>query len=238
MKIGFLGTGEITSAMVAGLGSGDRSACDQAWCPPRNAEAAATLAGRFPQVSVAASNQQVVDDCETVVIAVRPQIAQDVLAELQFRSGQNVISLVSGLPVRRLLELVALTSEPRGPERCRCPTPRSGAARRRSSRRDAVAFELFHLAAALPSKWIPKDRVRPRCVLRPRPWQRISPSRMALLRGSRAMASRRRRHADTWLKSSRGWRRLHSKLPIKAFPELAAEHVRPRAAPTSNFSAT
>ncbi len=144
MKIGFLGTGEITSAMVTGLSSGDEAPAIVV--SPRNAEAAAMLAGRFPRVSVAASNQQVVDDCETVVIAVRPQIAQDVLAAVQFRSGQNVVSLVSGLPVRRLLELVAPAS------RVVRAVPLPSTAKRRCPTaifpRDAVAFELFNSLGA------------------------------------------------------------------------------------------
>jgi pyrroline-5-carboxylate reductase len=65
------------------------------------------MANRFENVSVAASNQELVDECETIVIAVRPQIAQEVLAALRFPAHANVISLVSGLPARRLAELTA-----------------------------------------------------------------------------------------------------------------------------------
>ena len=104
-KLGFLGTGAITSAMVTGLrASGDRRAIVLS---PRNAAVSAALANRFENVSVAASNQELIDQCDTIVIAVRPQIAQEVLAALRFPAGANVISLVSGLPVRRLAELAA-----------------------------------------------------------------------------------------------------------------------------------
>lgn len=105
-KLGFLGTGAITSAMVTGL-----KALGQDTLPivlsPRSAAVAADLANRFENVSVAASNQELVDECETIVIAVRPQVAQEVLAALRFPARANVISLVSGLPVRRLAELTA-----------------------------------------------------------------------------------------------------------------------------------
>jgi len=104
MKLGFLGTGAITSAMVTGLNlSGGRPIV----LSPRNAAMAAGLARQFPQVTVGASNQQVVDECATVVIAVRPQIAEGVLAELRFRPDHDVISLVSGYSVHRLSGLVA-----------------------------------------------------------------------------------------------------------------------------------
>jgi pyrroline-5-carboxylate reductase len=106
IKLGFLGTGAITSAMVTGLSSvgGEGPSIRLS---PRNAAVAADLANRFPQVSVAASNQAVVDESEIVVIAVRPQIAETVLRELRFRADHGVISLVSGYSLRRLLGLVA-----------------------------------------------------------------------------------------------------------------------------------
>jgi pyrroline-5-carboxylate reductase len=127
MQIGFLGTGAITAAIVTGLNSGGEG--PEIRLSPRNAAIAAELENRFPRVSVASSNQAVLDECEVAVIAVRPQIAPEVLSELRFRGSHNVISLVSGLPIRRLRELVAPATRiaravplPSTAKR-RCPTP-------------------------------------------------------------------------------------------------------------------
>ncbi|HUB78996.1 MAG TPA: NAD(P)-binding domain-containing protein [Bryobacteraceae bacterium] len=106
MKLGFIGTGAITSAIVTGLSS-PPDAGDPILVSPRNPQIAADLAARFPGVSVAASNQAVLDWCDTVLIAVRPQIARGVLAELTFHPRHHVVSLVSGLSVRQLSALVA-----------------------------------------------------------------------------------------------------------------------------------
>jgi pyrroline-5-carboxylate reductase len=105
MNLGFIGTGAITTAMVSGLSSegGPRQTIRLS---PRNAAIAACLAGRFDNVSVCASNQQVLDESDTVVLAVRPQVAQEVLSRLRFSSGQIVISLVPGFSVRRVGDLV------------------------------------------------------------------------------------------------------------------------------------
>jgi pyrroline-5-carboxylate reductase len=73
---------------------------------PRNAAVAANLASQFDQVSVAGSNQEVLDCSEIVVLAVRPQVAAEVLSGLRFSSNQTVISLVAGFPTRRIAELV------------------------------------------------------------------------------------------------------------------------------------
>src|SRR5579872_6679391 len=105
MTLGFLGTGAITSAIVTGLHAASSGYSTRV--SPRNPDVAADLARRFPEVSIASSNQQVVDDSDTVVIAVRPQIAEAVLAELRFRPDHQVISLMSGFMVARVAVLVA-----------------------------------------------------------------------------------------------------------------------------------
>jgi pyrroline-5-carboxylate reductase len=106
MTFGFLGTGSITSAVVTGLSSsGD--AFQSIRVSPRNPQTAADLVRRFPGVSIASSNQDVLDSSDTVVVAVRPPIAREVLAELRFRPGHRVISLVSGLTLESLAALVA-----------------------------------------------------------------------------------------------------------------------------------
>lgn len=106
MRVGFLGTGAITSAMVTGL-SATKGEYEMV-LSPRNAVVAADLARRFPSVAIASSNQAVLDACETVVIAVRPQIAEEVLKELRFSADHSVVSVVSGFPVARLARLAGV----------------------------------------------------------------------------------------------------------------------------------
>jgi pyrroline-5-carboxylate reductase len=106
MNLGFVGTGAITSAMVTGLSS-DGAPRHAIHVSPRNSVIAADLAHRFPSVSIAASNQDVLDRSEMVVLAVRPQIAPEVIAELRFRPDHRVVSLVSGLSLQRASGLSA-----------------------------------------------------------------------------------------------------------------------------------
>ena len=105
MPLGFIGTGEITLSIVTGLSSSDVTTYS-IWLSPRNSAIANGLANRFPGISVASCNQEVLDHSDTIVIAVRPLAARDVLAELRFRPDHQVISLVSALSLRSLCELV------------------------------------------------------------------------------------------------------------------------------------
>ena len=93
MKLGFIGCGTITAAIITGLNSAGHGAAIAV--SPRNAQVAAGLARRFANVSVAATNQAVVDASDVAVLAVRPQILAEVLAELRFRPDHQVISLVA-----------------------------------------------------------------------------------------------------------------------------------------------
>ena len=95
MRLGFIGTGTITAHIVRGL-QGSALADWPVVLSPRNPEIAAELAV-LPVVTVAASNQAVVNACDIVILAVRPQIAQDVLSGLRIAPDQLVISLIAGL---------------------------------------------------------------------------------------------------------------------------------------------
>lgn len=101
MRLGFIGTGNIAAAMVEGLGG-------NAVLSPRGAALAADLAGRFPGVMIAESNQAVVDQCDLVVLSVRPQIVEDVVRALRFRSGQTVLSLVAATKVDSIRDWIGL----------------------------------------------------------------------------------------------------------------------------------
>lgn len=94
MKIGFVGTGTIAKAMVTGM-QGSALDISQIAVSPRNAQVAAELASQSPLVRVAAGNQAVVDASDIVFLAIRPQIAEEVIRALRFRPGQSVVSVIA-----------------------------------------------------------------------------------------------------------------------------------------------
>lgn len=138
MKLGFVGTGAITSAIVTGLNASDAGR-DTILVSPRNASVATALAARFPNVAVAASNQAVLDGSDVVMLAVRPQVAAEVLSELTFRPDHHVISLMAITPLQKLAALVApatkivraipipIVADRRGPTAIHPPDPLAAA---------------------------------------------------------------------------------------------------------------
>lgn len=105
MRLGFVGTGAITTAIVTGLNTAGTGS-DTILVSPRNAETAAALAAKFPSVTAAASNQAVLDGSDVVMLAVRPQIASEVLSELTFRADHHVISLMAIMPLEQVRAMV------------------------------------------------------------------------------------------------------------------------------------
>jgi pyrroline-5-carboxylate reductase len=106
MNLGFIGTGEITVAMVTGFCTAE-SPPQRIIVSPRNAEKAATLAAAFPIVEVATDNQAVVEASDWLVLALLPTVAEEVLASLRFKPGQKMVSVIAGLPLARIAELAA-----------------------------------------------------------------------------------------------------------------------------------
>ncbi|HDR8925045.1 pyrroline-5-carboxylate reductase [Burkholderia vietnamiensis] len=105
MKLGFIGAGVITKAIVTGLVH-SRLSFEQIALSPRNAETAAELAGLDARVRVCTSNQDVLDSSDVVCIAVVPQIAADVLRTLSFDARHHVIAFVPGFSADSLMKLV------------------------------------------------------------------------------------------------------------------------------------
>lgn len=105
-RLGFVGSGTITSAIVTGL-CAKPAAKVRITLSPRNQQIATRLASSFPQATIAASNQEVLDRSDVIFLAVRPQIAHDVLASLKFKPDHRVISLIATYSTETIASLVA-----------------------------------------------------------------------------------------------------------------------------------
>jgi pyrroline-5-carboxylate reductase len=105
VKLGFIGVGTIAAAIVDGLCSAEPTT--PIILSPRNAETAAALAARHPHVEVAESNQAVLDRSDMVMLAVWPQIADEVLRALHFRPDHHVVSLIATVTLDHLRSMTA-----------------------------------------------------------------------------------------------------------------------------------
>ena len=117
MRIGFIGTGVITSAIVTGLCTLPETT-GPILVSPRNKEKAEKLTKTFANVNLAATNQEVIDHSDIVVLAILPQQKEAILSELDFNEDQTIVNLLAGVtndevstivsPAKRLIRAVPL----------------------------------------------------------------------------------------------------------------------------------
>ena len=108
MKIGFIGAGQMTTALAAGMASKCERDLEFIVYSPRSVsiEKLAAECGPKANVTAVANSQAVVDDCDVVFIAVKPQVLEDALEGVSFESKPLVVSIVGGADMFRLRRIV------------------------------------------------------------------------------------------------------------------------------------
>lgn len=102
MKIGVIGTGTIAVAVVEGMAADGH----QITVSRRGETQSTGLARKFSNVTVA-DNQNVIDASDVILLGLLAEQARPVLEGLKFRSGQQVISLMTGPTLEELTDMVA-----------------------------------------------------------------------------------------------------------------------------------
>jgi pyrroline-5-carboxylate reductase len=104
-RLGFIGVGVITDAVVQGLHAAG-NAGHEIHLSPRSEARSRALAARYKHVIREDSNAAVAAKSDIVFLAVRPQQIPD-LVGLQFRAEQTVVSFLAGTPIDQLGPFVA-----------------------------------------------------------------------------------------------------------------------------------
>ena len=105
MKLGFIGTGKITLSVVTGICNSNIS-FQKILVSPRNRNIAQKLKKRFKKVSIGKTNQEIVDKCNWVFLAVTPKVGEKILPKLNFRANQKIISFISTINLAQLKKIV------------------------------------------------------------------------------------------------------------------------------------
>jgi pyrroline-5-carboxylate reductase len=93
MRIGFIGTGTISTAAIEGLQS--LPDAPEIVVSPRSETTSLALANRFKKVSRASSNAEV-GKADVVFLGMRPMHLEEAMAGIEFGAGQIVASMVAG----------------------------------------------------------------------------------------------------------------------------------------------
>jgi len=110
MKLGFVGTGKITSSVVTGI-CGSKIPYKNIILSPRNRIVAQKLKKKYRKVSIAKNNQEIVNSCNWIFLAVTPSVGQKIIKNLKFKSNQTIVSFISTMTLLQLKKAIKVKAK-------------------------------------------------------------------------------------------------------------------------------
>ena len=105
MILGFIGTGNIVSDVVAGI-SKSKISFKRIVISPRNKKKALYLKRKYKKIIIAKNNQAVIDMSDWVFLGILPQVGENILPKLKFKNKQTVVSFMSTIDYSKLKKLI------------------------------------------------------------------------------------------------------------------------------------
>ena len=110
MKLGFIGTGKITSAVVTGI-CGSKISFKKILLSPRNRNVGRKLKRKFRKVFIAKNNQEIINSCNWIFLAVTPTVGEKIIKHLRFRSSQTIVSFISTMTLPQLKKAIKVKAK-------------------------------------------------------------------------------------------------------------------------------
>ncbi|NOZ36890.1 MAG: pyrroline-5-carboxylate reductase [Gammaproteobacteria bacterium] len=109
LKIGFIGAGNMARSLIGGLIASGLPATNL-WASAPDAEKLQTLANDFG-IQTSTDNQAPIDQCEVIVLAVKPQMLKQVCQALRPCQGCLYLSVAAGIPTASISRWLEQKSE-------------------------------------------------------------------------------------------------------------------------------
>ena len=105
MKLGFIGTGKITSSVINGICKSSIK-YSKIFISSRNSKIAKGLKKKFKKISIEKDNQKIIDNSNWVFLAVTPTVGEKIIKKLKFKSSQTVVSFISTITIPELKKMI------------------------------------------------------------------------------------------------------------------------------------
>tara|TARA_B110000008_G_scaffold237654_1_gene243521 strand:- start:552 stop:1322 length:771 start_codon:yes stop_codon:yes gene_type:complete len=110
MKLGFIGTGKITASVVTGI-SESKISFKKIVLSPRNKKIAKKLKNKFKKISIAKNNQEIINLCDWIFLAITPTVGEKIIKNLRFKSNQIIISFISTMTLPQLKKTIKVKAK-------------------------------------------------------------------------------------------------------------------------------
>jgi len=110
MRLGFIGTGKIASSVITGI-CNSKISFKKILVSPRNRNIAQRLKRKFRKVSIAKNNQEIVNACNWVFLAVILFVGHKIIKDLKFKSNQTIVSFISTMTLSQLKKAIKVKAK-------------------------------------------------------------------------------------------------------------------------------
>ncbi len=104
MKLGFIGTGEITKAVVIGI-LGSKLKVKKIYLSERNKKTSSFLRKKNKKIQIEKNNQILINKSDWIFLAVTPKIGNQIIGKLKFKKKQVIVSFISTIQLPELKKL-------------------------------------------------------------------------------------------------------------------------------------
>lgn len=108
MKIGFIGAGNMTQALIKGILEPKQVKNNQVYVSNRTPGKLIKLKELYPGLNAREFNEEIVDECDIIILAMKPQDLPAAVSEIseKFREEQIIISLAAGINIDALAKII------------------------------------------------------------------------------------------------------------------------------------
>ena len=110
MKLGFIGTGKITSSVISGICKSSIK-YNKIFISSRNRKISKELKKKFRKIVIEKNNQKIIDNSNWVFLAVTPTVGKKIIKDLKFKSNQTIISFISTIALPELKRLINVKAD-------------------------------------------------------------------------------------------------------------------------------
>ena len=110
MKLGFIGTGKITSSVVTGICKSSIK-FNKIIISSRNKKISKQLKKKFKRIIIEKDNQKIVNSSNWIFLAITPTVGEKIIKNLKFKSNQTIISFISTITIPRLKKMINVKAD-------------------------------------------------------------------------------------------------------------------------------
>tara|TARA_Y100000591_G_scaffold218275_1_gene189812 strand:- start:252 stop:1019 length:768 start_codon:yes stop_codon:yes gene_type:complete len=110
MKLGFIGTGQISKAVINGI-INSKIKYSKIYISKRNSKVSKILSRKSKKIFILKENQKILDLSDWVFLAITPTVGNRIIKNLKFKKKHTVISFISTIKMKELKKLIKIKAK-------------------------------------------------------------------------------------------------------------------------------